>query len=59
MLGHRDPATTLRYIVQRPKDQAEAQELVAAAMGFASGPPTVTEQKQKNNVTPTSKRKAQ
>ncbi len=34
MLGHRDPETTLRYIVQRPHDQAEAQRKVAAAMGL-------------------------
>ena len=57
MMGHKDPATTMRYIVQRPKDQAEAQERVAAAMGFESGPPTVPGQKPKNKVSPTSKRK--
>jgi integrase/recombinase XerC len=32
MLGHRDPETTLRYILQRPHDQAEAQRKVAMAM---------------------------
>jgi integrase len=42
MLGHEDPETTMRYIVQRPKDQAEAQEKVAQAMGFSpQSPPTV------------------
>jgi integrase len=35
MLGHRDPETTLRYIVQRPHDQAEAQKKVAKSMGFS------------------------
>lgn len=43
MLGHEDPETTMGYIVQRPKDQAEAQEKVAQAMGFQTSPPTVPE----------------
>ena len=58
MLGHRDPATTMGYIIQRPKDQAEAQERVAQAMGFESSPPTVPQPKQKAKVTQASKRKA-
>jgi hypothetical protein len=33
-MGYRDPATTMRYIIQRPKDQAEVQEWVAQAVGF-------------------------
>ena len=41
MLGHKDPETTLRYILQRPLDQAAAQAKVAAAMGFESSPPLV------------------
>ena len=43
MLGHEDPETTMGYIVQRPKDQAEAQEKVAKAMGFQTSPPAVPE----------------
>lgn len=35
MMGHEDPETTMRYIVQRPKDQAVAQENVARLMGFS------------------------
>ena len=35
MMGHEDPETTMRYIVQRPKDQAVAQERVAQLMGFS------------------------
>lgn len=34
MMGHEDPETTMRYIVQRPKDQAAAQERVSELMGF-------------------------
>lgn len=34
MMGHADPSTTMKYIAQRPKDQAEAQENTAKAMGF-------------------------
>lgn len=35
MMGHDDPSITLKhYIVQRPKDQAEAQEKAASAMGY-------------------------
>ena len=34
MMGHEDPGTTMGYIVQRPKDQAEAQERVAELQGF-------------------------
>ncbi len=34
MMGHADPETTMIYIVQRPKDQAVAQETVALLMGF-------------------------
>jgi len=34
MMGHSDPETTMGYIVQRPKDQAVAQERVAELMGF-------------------------
>jgi integrase len=36
MMGHEDPETTMRYIVQRPKDQATAQENVARLMGFSA-----------------------
>ena len=36
MMGHEDPETTMRYIVQRPKDQAVAQERVSELMGFKS-----------------------
>lgn len=43
MMGHKRPETTMKYIVARPKDQAEAQEKVAKAMGFTSYPPTVPE----------------
>lgn len=35
MMGHEDPETTMRYIVQRPRDQAQAQEKVAQLMGFS------------------------
>jgi integrase len=41
MMGHEDPSTTLKYIVTRPKDQAEAQERLARAMGL-SDPPIFT-----------------
>lgn len=34
MMGHEDGSTTMKYIVQRPKDQAEAQERVAELQGF-------------------------
>jgi len=34
MMGHSDPETTMGYIVQRPRDQAAAQERVAEIMGF-------------------------
>ena len=34
MLGHEKPEVTMRYILQRPKDQAASLELAAAAMGF-------------------------
>ena len=43
MMGHSDPATTMKYIVQRPKDQASAQNRVAELMGFTSSPPQVPE----------------
>ena len=36
MMGHEDPETTMGYIVQRPKDQAVAQERVSELMGFKS-----------------------
>lgn len=36
MLGHKDPETTMRYIVMRPKETAAAQDKVAAMMGFQS-----------------------
>ena len=41
MMGHEDPETTMGNIVQRIKGQAEAQERVAALMGFevSSAPP--------------------
>jgi len=58
MMGHADPETTMGYIVQRPKDQAEAQERVARAMGFESGPPAVPERKSRINLTPAKRRKA-
>lgn|GEM_PF-1444219 len=41
MMGHSSPSTTLKYIVSRPKDQAESQERLARAMGL-SEPPIVT-----------------
>ena len=41
MLGHEDPETTMRYVLQRPKAQAAAQARVAKAMGFKSSPPLV------------------
>ena len=34
MMGHESPETTLKYIVQRPMDQAVAQANLAARMGF-------------------------
>ena len=34
MMGHSDPETTMGYIVQRPRDQAAAQERVSELMGF-------------------------
>lgn len=34
MLGHEDPSTTMGYIIQRPKDQAIAQQNVATLMGM-------------------------
>jgi hypothetical protein len=34
MMGHKDPETTLGYIVQRPIGQVEAQERASRAMGF-------------------------
>lgn len=46
MMGHKDPQTTLGYIVMRPKSAAAAQDKVAASMGFTadqqspSSPPT-------------------
>lgn len=41
MMGHEDPMLTMkRYIIQRPKDQAAAQEKVGLAMGFKD--PTTT-----------------
>jgi len=58
MMGHRDPATTMRYIVQRPKDQAEAQERVAKAMGFESSPPEVPRPQSKAKITHIKKAKA-
>lgn len=42
MMGHKDPSTTMGYIIQRPKDQAEAQDRVAALMGMGRGSTTVT-----------------
>ena len=39
MMGHEDPETTMGYIVQRPKDQAQAQETVADLMGFKRDAP--------------------
>ena len=36
MLGHDKIETTMGYIIQRPKDQAESLEIAAAAMGFPS-----------------------
>jgi len=57
MLGHRDPSTTMRYIVQRPKDQAKAQERVAKAMGFQSGPPSVPQKTKPKRLNPIKKRK--
>lgn len=38
MLGHDKPQTTLRYIETRQKDVVEAQNKVAAAMGFGGNP---------------------
>jgi integrase/recombinase XerC len=39
MLGHASPETTMKhYIIQRPLDQAMAQELLAARMGFERSP---------------------
>ena len=35
MMGHESPETTLKYITQRPKDQAAAQARLAQIMGFA------------------------
>jgi len=59
MMGHKDPETTRRhYIVQRPKDQAQAQALVAEAMGFKGSPPTVTERKRPKPTTRTPRTKA-
>jgi integrase len=34
MMGHEDPETTMGYIIQRPRDQAEAQERVARRQGL-------------------------
>ncbi len=42
MMGHKDPSTTMGYIIQRPKDQAEAQDRVAVLMGMGSSSTTVT-----------------
>ena len=51
MMGHKDPQTTMRYIVQRPKDQAKAQARVAEAMGFqTSSPPQVPESKPRKRI---------
>jgi integrase/recombinase XerC len=52
MLGHEDPQTTMGYIVQRPKDQAEAQARVAAAMGFPNQSPASPQPKQKAKPKP-------
>lgn len=49
MMGHADPETTLGYIVQRPKDQAEAVRKMAAAMGIESSATTVPPKKQKSS----------
>lgn len=38
MMGHEDSETTMGYIVQRPVDQAEAQERVAELQGFKKSP---------------------
>jgi len=38
MLGHEKPETTWGYILQRPKDQAEAQDKLGRAMGFTDPP---------------------
>jgi integrase len=41
MMGHEDPETTLGYIVQRPKDQAQAVRKMAQVMGIGSCSTTV------------------
>ena len=51
MMGHEDSATTMKYIVARPKDQAQAQEKLAEAYGFKTSPPTVPEKKAKFKIT--------
>ena len=51
MLGHEDIETTMKYIVARPKDQAQAQENLAKAYGFKSDPLTVPEKKVKFKIT--------
>ena len=38
MLGHEKPETTWGYILQRPKDQAEAQNKLGKSMGFSVVP---------------------
>ena len=51
MLGHESPETTLGYIVQRPKEQAEAQEKLGAVMGMAStvGPMSLPQKQAKTH----------
>lgn len=39
MMGHEHPETTMRYIVQRPKDQARAQARLAKRMGLEQAIP--------------------
>lgn len=55
MLGHADPQTTMRYIVQRPKDQAKAQAKVAKAMGFENSPCVVPRKTKPNKLKPNNK----
>jgi integrase len=55
MLGHKDPSTTMKYIHQRPKGQAQAQEAAAKAMGFLSRPHTAPSAKPKKKPSRTKK----
>lgn len=45
MLGHQHPETTMGYIIQRPKDQEEAQAKVAESMGLRRAIPTKSPKK--------------